>query len=171
MLKLQKVKQFDSKKLEEELLKSKAAMKAMNNTQWDEAYPLVSDFQQDINEQQLYGFYENQELIGLCALTTKYEAHYYNQKHNFKYRKATDEIIYVHRIIKYQNAKKFRGTDFLNLIIDEFSEVDAIQIDTNESNIPMQKAIEKAGFIKRGIFQRKISGYNTWYTYEWVQNS
>ncbi len=156
---------LDANLLEQELLNIKKMMKKVGNPQWDECYPLVQDFEMDISNGVLYGFYENNKLIGLCALTTNYEEHYYQNEHSFKYYKPTDDIIYIHRVLKYNFAQKYTGTDLLKLIIKEFlKNHDAIQIDTNQENIPMNRAIIKSGFNKSGTFQ--LEHNKCWNTYE-----
>ncbi len=169
MIEVKQLINIDEQMLEQQLITAKKTMKASENPQWDENYPLVSDFVADISKQQLYGFFNDNILIGICALTTDYEAHYYQENDQFKFSKKTDNILYIHRILKFTNAGKIKGTDFLNIILKNFNMYQAIQVDTNQKNIPMQRAIEKAGFIKRGIFKRIINNQEVvWNTYEFV---
>lgn len=157
-----------TKRLEESLKRHVQIMNQAGNFQWDSTYPKAVNYQQDIDKQQLYGLYDDEKLLGLFALTTKLEEHYYEEKHNFKFFQKNDKILYIHRIIKLSTEPtKGFGKTMLSLIIDMFiDKFDAIQIDTNAKNIPMQKAIEQAGFTQKGTFIRKEKSSPNWKSYE-----
>ncbi|WP_416148294.1 N-acetyltransferase family protein [Salipaludibacillus sp. HK11] len=55
------------------------AVKVMNeagNYQWDENYPLLSDFEKDIEEEELYSFIINEEVAGVACLSEKEHEEY-----------------------------------------------------------------------------------------------
>ncbi len=169
--KINNIEEIDLDVLKSSLVQQKEMMHKMNNYQWSDNYPLLKDFQNDIDNQVLYGFYSEDVLIGIAALTENYESHYYELENNFEFSKEEDHILYIHRLIKL-NSHGFTniGPKMLKSIIEKMiSNYDAIQIDTNEANIPMQKSIERAGFTKVGYFIRKGAINPKWHCYEIVK--
>lgn len=130
------------------------AMNAMGNYQWDLTYPLISDFERDINNKQLYVVLEDNIAQGVFVISTDFEKHYYVESNTFVYKQATDKIAYVHRIFTFKDSN-VKGSEILKEIPKFFNgQFDAIHIDTNNKNIPMLKAIIKAGYEPRGQFSR-----------------
>ncbi len=146
-------------------------MNASGNFQWSTNYPHVSDFQKDIDNGNLYGIFLNEELLALVALTTNYEKHYYDEDHTFKFSNEQDNILYIHRMVKLTNHRIANfGQKMLKCICENLqNQYDAIQVDTNQKNIPMMRAIESAGFIKTGEFYRSEFISPNWNCYEYVK--
>lgn len=169
LIKLDKI---DEKRLAFSLQEIKKVMNESGNFQWTKEYPNVCDFITDIKNNELYGFFKQENLFGVVALTTGYENHYYVEDNSFKFKKASDNILYIHRLLKFSDVNQSGlGKVFLTSIQCQFGQkYDAIQIDTNIKNIPMQKAIEVSNFIEVGSFTRKNYESPQWKCYEYIYN-
>ncbi len=167
---LVKLYEIDEKRLSQTLKAAKIKMNNSGNFQWYNDYPNVENFLNDIKNGVLYGFFNDEQLIGVVALTTDYEKHYYITKNKFRFKQESDNILYIHRLVRLAGVKeKALGEKFLKLIQKNFQQnYSAIQIDTNKMNIPMQKAILKSDFKQVGSFNRIEMQSPNWLCYEYV---
>ncbi len=165
------IKQLDEQLLANSITDNVKKMNAQGNYQWSDNYPKVNNFLNDIKLEQLYGFYENDCLVGLAALTENYEEHYYFEENDFQYSERTNKILYIHRMIRLKgNGFTKIGQKMLKSIIEnQVHNYDAIQVDTNTKNIAMNRAIEKVGFKLVGSFTRKECISPKWNCYEFVR--
>lgn len=145
-------------------------MQAMDNPQWSELYPTTSDFKDDIDKEYLYYFVEDDNIIGVAALVCEYDAWFYEGIHQNQIVPKNDEVLYVHRIFIFPEftGKRF-GEKIYQCIINYAKAVEksAVQVDTHENNIPMNKTLRNSGFAYTGSHGRE-GRRGLWNMYEYV---
>lgn len=160
--------------IKRELPKVIAIMQSAGNMQWTSAYPTISDFQDDLLQNQLFYFEHENEIIGVTVLSTFPEEWFYEFEHENQIIPTTNEVMYIHRIFLIPDYfGKQLGKDMYQCIIDYAKQRGhlALQVDTHENNIPMQKTILQSGFIYTGSRGReKNDGLSKIYEYVIEEN-
>ena len=116
-----------------------------NEKQWQGGYPSRSVIEADINAGRLFTVVEDGDILAVFAFANGNEP---------TYDKIYDgawldngEYAYIHRV-----AVKQSGRGVASFIFSYCSSVaSSIRIDTHRDNLPMQKALLKAGFSYQGI--------------------
>ncbi|MGL4663173.1 MAG: GNAT family N-acetyltransferase [Culicoidibacterales bacterium] len=145
-------------------------MQAMNNPQWSLSYPRVHDFKQDIEDEHLFCFIENDEVVGVAALILEPDLWFYELEHNNQIMPIDDEVMYVHRIFVFpQFSGNQYGKNIYACIIDYAKSAGhlAVQVDTHENNIPMNKTLLRSGFTYTGSRGRD-NREGLWNMYEYL---
>ena len=118
---------------------------AGNETQWQGGYPAREIVEADIRANRLYTVLDGGEIIAVFAFAKGNEPTY-----DKIYEGAwldNGEYAYIHRV-----AVKCAGRGVALFIFSYCASLaKSIRIDTHRDNIPMQKALSKAGFSYRGI--------------------
>jgi len=117
--------------------------KSGNPTQWQGGYPYPETVRADIESSVLHVIEEDGELYGVFAFITSGDPDYANIEGAW-----LNDLPYavIHRVA---SAGKRGG--MLRICVEYcLSKASNLKIDTHEDNIPMQKAVEKEGFIHRG---------------------
>lgn len=145
-VKIRKAKLEDFSSVMELYKAAREFMKEHNNkNQWGEEYPQTSIIQDDILKEKLYVCMDDKCIVGVFyfAIETDstYETIYEGNWQN--------EEVYgvVHRITSLVGTKGV-ASYCLNWC---FSQINNIRIDTHKDNIPMQKLLDKNGFLYCGI--------------------
>jgi len=125
---------------------AKQFMKQVGNpTQWNGAYPQESLLQNDVKLGWLYVIEDDDHICGVFALTDVSEPVY----------DAITEGVWasdtpygtIHRI-----AGDGTQSGLFSLAVDfALQKFSHLRVDTHPDNLPMQKAIAKKGFVKRGV--------------------
>ena len=118
---------------------------AGNPTQWNGAYPEESLLREDINKGWLYVFETDNHICGVFALTDTNEPVYDEITEGSWASNAPYGT--VHRIAGDGSQKGLFG----HCVKFALKRFDHLRVDTHPDNIPMQKAIAKQGFTKRGV--------------------
>ncbi len=117
---------------------------AGNPSQWKNNYPSASLILQDISEGNLYIAYSSLGTEGVFAFIPGADPTYSHINGSWL---SESEHSCVHRV-----ASLGRSRGFLRAVMDHcFSKASSIRIDTHRDNIPMQRALEKYGFVRCGI--------------------
>lgn len=140
------------------------------NPQWTRAYPKIQDFENDLNNNQLYVYKINNEIIGYTALTTNYDEWFYIRPHTNQIISKNSESYFVHRMFilpKHQNNNLSVGMYQAIIEYAKKKNKQAVHVDTHETNIPMNRSILKSGFTQTGK-RGRINRSGEWITYEYV---
>ena len=114
-----------------------------NPTQWAGGYPYVDVITDDIDAGQLYVIEENGELLGVFAFITKPDPDY---EHIDGAWLNSLPYAAIHRVA---SAGK-RGGMVAACVEYCLGQINNLKIDTHEDNLPMQKALERIGFVRCG---------------------
>lgn len=119
-------------------------MRSYNNTQWDENYPKVSNFIDDINKGELYVIDEDGELGGFACIN-KDEPEEYK---DLAWKLDTTALV-IHRMaVNPKFRRKGIGTKLINFA-DELAlkeNIKLLKTDTYSLNTKMQGLFEKCGY-------------------------
>lgn len=114
-----------------------------NPTQWQGGYPYPDVIKQDIEKGQLYVLCEGAELYGVFAFIQSEDPDYERIEGAWL---NSQPYGVIHRVA---SAGK-RGGIVAACVEYCLGFTDNIKIDTHEDNIPMQKSLERLGFIRCG---------------------
>ena len=127
---------------------ARAYMRATGNaTQWAGGYPAESLIRADMEKGNLYLCLDEEEIVGVF---------YFAKENDPTYEKIyegswlNDEpYAVIHRVAVSQNS---HGKGVASFIFDFcFEKWANIKIDTHRDNLPMQRSLEKRGFVRCGI--------------------
>lgn len=123
-------------------------LNAEGNFQWNDTYPLRSDFEADIKQDTLWVAIYNDLVIGVAAITTDQPEEYSDIGMNIK-----EPSIVPHRIAANPNYKGLRIAENFILIAEKIAKekgLNCVRIDTNIKNDRMQHVIKKLQFEYKG---------------------
>ena len=113
-----------------------------NPTQWNNGYPKKELLELDIRLNRLFVMRRNDEICGTFVF-------FIGDDPTYQYIEGSwmDDTAYgvIHRIAGNGGGIFAAALDFCR------KQISHIRIDTHHNNIPMQRAVEKAGFSRRGI--------------------
>jgi RimJ/RimL family protein N-acetyltransferase len=118
-----------------------------NPSQWADNYPSTSVICTDIKEQRLYKITDGSAILGVFCFFIGEEPTY-REIYEGEWESAAPCGV-IHRVAISDSA---RGKGISGKIFDYCSSISPyLRIDTHRDNTPMQKALEKFGFTRRGI--------------------
>ncbi len=118
---------------------------AGNETQWQGGYPTREIIEADIKAERLYTVSDGGEIIAVFVFANGNEPTY-DKIYEGSWL-GNGEYAYIHRV-----AVNRAGRGVASFIFSHCSSLaKSIRIDTHRNNIPMQRALAKAGFSYRGI--------------------
>lgn len=162
MIRLAQIRDLDAVMLIVE--KTKKIMHENGNFQWDDKYPLESDFEHDINERSLYVLEENGEIGGFICVNDEEPEEYASAA----WQKSGKRLI-IHRmaVSPEQRGRGYAG-DLFDFAWEKTVEAGAqsIRSDTFSGNIPMNSLFLKHGFSKTGEIILKGKQYQPFNCYE-----
>ncbi len=132
--------------------------------QWEDSYPNLDVFNDDLNKSELYVFELGDQVVGYFVINKQiYDAHY---QANFTVDLTTSYAI--HRVcssplVRGQNI----GYKMLQYCVEHVKNIGGVDliIDTNSKNIAMNKIIKQVGFEYVGDMELKPD-FPVWYCYE-----
>ncbi|MBR2613034.1 MAG: GNAT family N-acetyltransferase [Clostridia bacterium] len=132
--------------------------KTGNPTQWSGGYPDEATVLSDMSAERLYVLCEGDELYGVFALLETGDSDY--DKIDGAWLNSLPYAA-MHRVA---SAGKRGGVvaECVNYVLSRFSDV---RIDTHEDNLPMQRALEKFGFVRCGKVHITRAGERIAYHY------
>lgn len=145
-------KEEDADKITEILEKAKIELRNLGINQWQKGYPDKADVQEDIYNGNSYVIEKNDEIIATAALIFGKEVSYEkiiegewltNGDYGVIHRIAVD-IDLKDRGYSSELLKKLE-----RIVIEKG--ISAVRVDTHENNKPMQKFLEKNGYVYCGI--------------------
>ena len=132
---------------------AKKLLKGNGSLQWQQGYPNEETFTSDIQKGNLYGLYEDNELMGYGAYILGKDLNDVEIDGKWEIP-ANDKDMAIHRVAVDENShgKKY-GVKILEYGIKYAKKFGCltVKVDTHKKNIPMQKCITKSGFIYRGV--------------------
>ena len=127
---------------------ARAYMRASGNaTQWAGGYPAESLIRSDMEKGNLYLCMDEEEIVGVFYFAKENDPTYRNI---YEGSWLNDEpYAVIHRVAV---SRESHGKGVAAFIFDScFEKWANIKIDTHRDNIPMQKSLEKRGFVRCGI--------------------
>ena len=134
---------------------AKTLLKKNGSLQWQQGYPNENTFTTDVNNKSLYGLYQNNELIGYGAYIYGKDINYVEIDGKWEIP-ANDKDMAIHRVAVEENQHGNNyGIKILKYGILYAKKLGCItvKVDTHKNNLPMQKCIQKSGFIYKGIIK------------------
>lgn len=132
---------------------AKAALREMNIDQWQTGdYPNSLDAEEDMQRGCGYVFEEGGEVLGVACLDFGHEPTY--DHIDGAWGADVDSYAYLHRIAISSRAKGkgIAGQFFAELERQARARsVNVMRVDTHAKNLPMQRVVQKAGFVNRGV--------------------
>lgn len=132
---------------------AKALLKQNGSLQWQQGYPNEETFATDIQNNRLYGLFEEGKLAGIAAFVYGIDQNYVEIDGKWEIP-ANEKDMSIHRVAvgdKYHGKKYGQKLLEHGLKVAKESGCVTVKVDTHIKNIPMQKSIEKAGFVYRGV--------------------
>lgn len=125
------------------------AMQGAGIFQWQNEYPVLDTVKQDIEEKNLYGYYEDGKCLGAVSINT-----YQDEEYKAIDWKGPDEnVIVIHRLAV---NPEFQSKGIARLLMDFAEEYamekkySAIRLDSYSQNKRALRFYENRGYIKRG---------------------
>ena len=147
---IRKAKLNDINKIMEIITEAKAFIASYGSPQWQNSYNDPGVFIDDIKQGKQYVLCVDDSVEGVFLLDT------YEKTYDIVYGGAFTKTTYyvIHRLA-FSNAIRGKGYvryvfDYVKKLVEE-ENIESIRIDTHKLNIPMQRALEKHGFIYVGI--------------------
>lgn len=139
---------------------SRKTMKEQGIDQWQDGYPFESDIEYDIESNQAYVLYSEDNLVGYFAYTTGKEDVYENITEGQWREEKEYRYSSVHRVAILPER---RGHGYGSRIFDyavKLAHIDhalSLRCDTHEDNRPMRALLTKCGFQYCGVvyYERK----------------
>lgn len=138
-------------------------MKAYGSDQWDETYPNLEVFRQDVALENLYVYERNNSCVAFICIDDR-EPKFY-KKVCWSYQKPG---LVIHRLAV---IPKDRGQKIATQLLTYAEELalnkncDYLRTDTYSLNIPMHKLLTKQGYVKVGAMNF-INKPNSFYCYD-----
>lgn len=121
-------------------------MKNDGNPQWHDNYPTIEDFSQDINNQTLYVYEENNKVIAFICITKDYDNEYESVLQSTK-----EDAYIMHRL---GVDKSYRSSGIASILMsyaEELAQKDNVYLmktDTEVNNLKMNRLFTKLGYKK-----------------------
>lgn len=137
-----------------EVINDAKAFLKLQSKQWQQGYPNHDSMSNDIYNHNLFGVYDNNELVCVAALIVGIETTYVNMIEGSWEIDVSPKDLVIHRIAI---SNKYRGKGYAKAMM-KFAEsyarlnnCESIKVDTHRVNIPMQNLMLSCGYKKRGI--------------------
>lgn len=134
----------DLPEIEELIRKAVRVMNEAGNYQWNEDYPLLSHFEQDLKEKELYVFLVNEKVAGIACFSEKEHEEYPEIEWSYP-----DNAITVKRAAvnpDYQ-GKGIAGELYQHAeTVAKAKGIHYIKTDTFSRNIPAQRVFKRVGY-------------------------
>ena len=138
--------------------------------QWDESYPSLEAFENDLKLNNLYVLLSDEEIIGCLVITSVIDKEYIL----IKWLTPNNNNLYIHRLAVHPN---FQGEGYAQRLMD-FAEdfaiknnYSSIRLDTFSKNKKNQKFYELRGYKRLGNVYFLNQSKSPFYCYELVLNS
>lgn len=131
---------------------ARSAIAALNIDQWQDGYPTRDVIEEDIKAQRLFGAYDEQGLMAVCAIFTTPEPIYQSLQGEWKNKEET--YVTVHRMASSDRA---RGKGAALVLMEKAFSVArqanavSVRIDTHRGNVRMRRFLDKLMFEECGL--------------------
>ena len=132
--------------------KAQCYLKELEIDQWQNNYPNYDVIKEDINNNNSYVLLKDNIIIGTVAVIFNGEKTY-DTIYNGQWL-SDGEYATIHRLAVDSN---YRGLGISSIILENIKKmciennINSIKVDTHSGNLPMQKFLQKHGFIRCGI--------------------
>ncbi|SDP48409.1 N-acetylglutamate synthase, GNAT family [Mucilaginibacter sp. OK268] len=139
-------------------------MIASGNLQWDDHYPNIAVFTDDISKDQLWVVEIEEQIAGIAAITTDQEPEYAKVGWDI-----TEAAIVTHRLAV---SPQYQGLGIAATLLQQAENeairrnIKTLRIDTNTSNQATQKLFPKLGYIYAGEIDLSFRPGLRFYCYE-----
>jgi N-acetylglutamate synthase-like GNAT family acetyltransferase len=139
-------------------------MIASGNLQWDNTYPNIPVFENDVELKQLWVADEDGNIAGIAAITTKQEEEYAQVGWD-----VNETAIVVHRLAV---SIHYQGRGVASMLMQQAEDVaydrdiKVLRIDTNSANKATQKLFPKLGYVYVGEIGLAFRPNLRFYCYE-----
>jgi len=136
-----------------EIIDDAISLLSINSTQWQQGYPNKDTFINDINNKDLYGYYENNNLVGVMALVKGFNKDYETIDGKWEYISGDNDLT-IHRIaVKKEYHHNKIGDKLFKYVIEYAKEnnIQSIKVDTTKVNQPLNHLALSNGFKYKGI--------------------
>lgn len=126
--------------------------KSQGIDQWQNGYPNYNVIKKDIDNDESYVIEEDGRILATSMITFK-EQTAYNSIQEGKWL-SNGEYATIHRIAVDNNYKGYGLATKMMAYIEQLcldNNIYSIKVDTHAQNVPMQKLLEKRGFVYCGI--------------------
>lgn len=134
------------------ILDAKKLLSTMS-LQWQQGYPYKETIKKDILDNNLFGYFEDEKLLGIIALVKGFNPDYETIEGSWGIP-TNDNDLTVHRIaVKEGYHNKGIGYRMMEYAVKYAKEnhLTSVKADTHQTNIAMQKLCLHTGFTYRGI--------------------
>lgn len=133
---------------------AKAFLKSQGVDQWQDGYPFIEDFKQDIQKQELFVFRLDGEVAAYAALIAGPDEHY-ELIEDGEWLNQEGPYYAIHRVAVSENFRGQRVAQHLfELSLDYLHSNDpsvkSVRVDTHPENRIMQHVLTKVGFKRTG---------------------
>lgn len=125
---------------------------SLNDPQWNEYYPIEEDFLQDIESNSLFVARDENLVVGFMALGKDFPPLY----KSLPFKAELTKSMVLHRFaVRKEYRSRGLASFMLNSAISICLQLNCYNIiaDTHETNLPMQKFLEKFGFTYVSTFK------------------
>lgn len=142
-------------------------MESKNIFQWNDSYPSLSAFENDVNNNWLYVITKEKEIIGCICISDFMDKEY----HSVKWLTKNTNNIYVHRLAVSPSHQRMGYAQEMMSFAEDFARDNkcfSVRLDTFSKNARNQSFYQKRGYKKLGnIFFPKQSEF-PFYCYELI---
>ena len=134
---------------------AKTYLRQQGLSQWNlaDGYPGINDILKDIENNQLYLYIENNEILGVMSIVIRPDENYEEIDGSWL---TTDKYASIHRIATKTHHKGLGVKMLLEAEeIIKTKNIFSIKIDTHKINIPMSSTIKKCGYTYCGVIKLK----------------
>ncbi len=153
MYKIEKTQLDELDKVMNIFSQAKAALKRMNVDQWQNGYPSKEVILSDIHNKISYVLKKDNDIVATAVIFSANEPTY-NKIYDGVWLTNEESYCVIHRIAV---KDEYKGQNIASYIVS-FAEESArknntasIRVDTHRDNLPMQRMLQKNGFIYCGI--------------------
>ena len=149
---LRKTEEQDLKVVMEIIKEAQEYLKKNNVDQWQDGYPTIQRFKEDIEKENSYVLVDDEQIVGTAYIAFEEEQDY-NKIYKGSWLTLNDYAV-IHRIAI---SNKARGGGAASKIMEEVERmctergIKSIKIDTHRDNLTMQNYLKKTGFKYCGI--------------------
>lgn len=125
------------------------AMQSVGIFQWQNEYPAIETVKQDLEEQTLYGYYENEKCLGAVCISTFQDEEY----KEITWEGPYENVVVIHRLaVSPQHQAKGIARMLMDFAEDfaKKKNYSAIRLDSYSQNKRALKFYENRGYQKRG---------------------
>lgn len=142
-------------------------MESNNIFQWTKEYPSIIEFTKDVKNNELFGLFSKDDLLGCVVVSEYMDAEY----KTVRWHSPDAQAYYIHRLAV---APKFQGKGYARCLMDyaeqkaRENEKDAVRLDTFSKNPRNQRFYEQRGYQRLEKIHFPNQSPHPFYCYELV---